>query len=1151
MRCQSCSAENQPAAKFCVECGAGFHTLCVKCGFTNPPAAKFCQECGAALKPSSAIQTARSGTFPTGPAELTTIVREFDDIPEGERKTVTALFADIKGSMELMEDLDPEDARAIVDPALKLMIDAVHRYGGFIVQSTGDGIFALFGAPVAHEDHPQRALLTALRLPEQLGRYSSQLRGQGRMPLQARVGVNTGDVVVRSIETGERHTEYTPIGHSTSLAARIQTLAPVGSIATTDTTRKLCEGYFTFKSLGPTMVKGVSEPIEVYELTGLGPLRTKFQRAEVRGLTKFVGRQREMEALKRAAEQARAGHGQIVAVMADPGVGKSRLFYEFKATSQSEWTMLEGFSVSYGKASAYLPVLELLSAYFEISRDDDERKRRERILGKVLGLDRSLDDTLPYLYSLYGLAETGDSLEQMEPRIRRRRIQEAIKRIVLRESLNQPLMVIFEDLHWIDSETQALLDLLVEAIANARILLLLNYRPEYRHVWASRTHCTELRLDPLGRESAEEMLSALLGDDKDLSSLKRQIVERTQGTPFFMEEMVQALFEEGVLQRNGSVKLAKPMHTVKVPASVQAVLASRIDRLPPAEKELLQTMAVLGREFPLSLVERVWQHTHPRVTALAERQASAAPLALSRGAGEGQPELEQMLNQLELGEFIFEQSAASDDLEYIFKHALTQEVAYSSLLSERRRALHDRAAQAIEYLYGDQLEDHYGDLANHYLRGNDTSKATRYAELAAEQAMSRGAYQQAAVLIEAALNVLEKLPEGTKRSRVELELHSKESTIAFVLHGASSRERERPIRRMCELAERVGEGDQLVHALSGLSNLYYTRGKSARGLELAERCLMLGNTVRDNALLVDLHYNAGMVAWRCGKILEAASYQEQALHLARMVKNSISPGWGMLHKSIISAQLALDLLYLGRLNAAFKLAAEGVQFARESKHMLSLGAALAIGGAQFALDRKEPNIALTHCDEAISLSEETGFAEWLPWGRFIHGWALFELGQVAQGLQEMEAGLAGFEGLGGVPRLQYLIAVRAEAIARSGRVDEALLIINRALVHIEENGDTAEQAEMLRLKGEVLLMRYPPARAEAEKCFREALEVARVQEAKWWELRSSASLARLLRHTDRRDEAHAILAPIYHWFTEGFELPDLKEARVLLDELRT
>jgi class 3 adenylate cyclase len=400
---------------------------------------------------------------------------------EGERKTITALFADIKGSMELMENLDPEEARTLVDPALKLMMDAVHHYDGYVAQSTGDGIFALFGAPIAHEDHPQRALYAALKMQEEMRRYSARLREAGNLPIEARVGVNTGEVVVRSIATGEGHVEYTPIGHSTGLAARMQALAPTGSIGITDATRKFCEGYFTFKPLGPTRVKGVSEPINLYEVTGLGPLRTRLQRSAGRGLTKFVGREREMEALKHAAEQASAGRGQIVAVMADAGTGKSRLFYEFKVTSQSGWMVLEAFSVSHGKATAYLPVLELLRDYCRIGADDDARTRREKVTGRILALDRGLEDTLPYLFALLGLVEGSDPLAQMDGQMRRRRTHEAMKRVLLRESLNQPLMVIFEDLHWIDSETQALLNLLVDSIGTARMLLLVNYRPEYQH----------------------------------------------------------------------------------------------------------------------------------------------------------------------------------------------------------------------------------------------------------------------------------------------------------------------------------------------------------------------------------------------------------------------------------------------------------------------------------------------------------------------------------------------------------------------------------------------------------------------------------------------------------------------------------------------
>ena len=549
------------------------------------------------------------------------------------------------------------------------MIDAVHRYDGYVVQSTGDGIFALFGAPIAYEDHPQRALYAALRMQEELRRYSAKLVSDVGSPIQGRIGVNTGEVVVRALETTQGHAEYTPIGHSTNLAARMQTAAPVGSIAVTEATRQLSEGYFTLKSLGATRVRGLSEPVSVYEVTGLGPLRTRLQCSAIRGYTKFVGREREMEALEHVGEIAKRGRGQIVAAIAEAGVGKSRLFYEFKAQHQTGWMLLETVSVSHDKASAYMPVIDLLHGYFDIKAEDDGRKRREKVAGKIAILDRALEDTLPYLFGVLGLVEGSDPLAPTDAEIRQRRTLDAIKRIILRESLNQPLMLVFEDLHWIDSESQGLLNLLADSIGTAKILLLVNYRLEYRHDWGNKSYYTQLRLDPLGKESADEMLAALLGNGDELEPLKRFIIDKTEGNPFFMEEIVQGLFEEGMLARDGQTRLAWPLDAFQIPATVQVMLAARIDRLPAEEKDLLQILAVLGKEFRLS---------HLRTTAAKSEE-----------------ELERMLARLQLGEFIYEQPAAGD-VEYTFKHALTQEVAYRSILRDRRKALHERAGHALE-----------------------------------------------------------------------------------------------------------------------------------------------------------------------------------------------------------------------------------------------------------------------------------------------------------------------------------------------------------------------------------------------------------------------------------------------------------------------
>ena len=366
---------------------------------------------------------------------------------DGERKTITALFADLKGSTALGEGLDPEDARAIIDPALQLMMDAVHRYDGSVAQALGDGIVALFGAPISHEDHPQRPLYAALRMQEEMRQHSDQLRLKGGIPLQMRVGINTGEVVVRSIRKDDLHTDYVPVGHSTNLAARMEQMTNPGSIVISEYTRKLTEGYFDLKALGAADIKGVDEPLNVYEVLGAGPLRTRLQVSARRGLTRFVGRQSEMEQIQQGSEYAKEGRGQIVGVIGEPGLGKSRLFHEFKLTSQSGCLVLEALAVSHGKASPYLPLIDLLKNYFQIHPADDERTRRQRIIGQVLELDRSLEATLPYLFALLGIEEGPSSLQQMDAQIRRQRTFEALKQLLLRVSLNQPVLLIVEDLH--------------------------------------------------------------------------------------------------------------------------------------------------------------------------------------------------------------------------------------------------------------------------------------------------------------------------------------------------------------------------------------------------------------------------------------------------------------------------------------------------------------------------------------------------------------------------------------------------------------------------------------------------------------------------------------------------------------------------------
>src|SRR6516165_8836529 len=604
MKCPQCAHENLTTAKFCLECGSRFAVTCPKCRSELPPSAKFCLQCGERISAVASDPTRFANPESYTPKHLAERILTSKAALEGERKQVTVLFADLKGSMELLADRDPEEARSVLDPVLQLMMDAVHRYEGTINQVMGDGIMALFGAPLAHEDHAVRACYAAIAMQESVKKYAEQARRSHAVVIKIRVGLNSGEVVVRAIGSDLRM-DYTAIGQTTHLAARMEQLADPGAIVITPDTLALVEGYVEVKSLGAVPIKGLADRIEIYELLCAGPARTRLQAATRRGLTRFVGRHDEIQQLRRVEQLAQVGRGQVAAIIGEAGVGKSRLVYEFTHSHRLEgWLVLESSSVSYGKATSYLPVIDLIKVYFKIHDRDDYREIREKVTGKLLTLDESLKSTLPALLALLDVPVDDASWETLDPSQRRLRTLDAIKRLVLREAKEQPLLLIFEDLHWIDGETQALLDNLIDALASSRILLLVDYRPQYEHRWSNRTYYSQMRLDALPAESAEELLQALVGDDPSLAPLKRLLVRR--GNPFFLEESVRALVETKALEGDrGRYRLTRPVQSLQVPPTVQVILASRIDRLPVDHKRLLQIASVIGKEVAYELLQVV------------------------------------------------------------------------------------------------------------------------------------------------------------------------------------------------------------------------------------------------------------------------------------------------------------------------------------------------------------------------------------------------------------------------------------------------------------------------------------------------------------------------------------------------------------------
>jgi class 3 adenylate cyclase/tetratricopeptide (TPR) repeat protein len=742
MRCPQCGYENGAELKFCGECGTRLALLCSECGARNSSSQKFCGECGARLATGTPIRPPSPESYT--PKHLAERIINSKAALEGERKQVTVLFADLKGSMELLADRDPEEARKILDPVLQLMMEAVHRYEGTVNQVMGDGIMALFGAPLAHEDHAVRACYAALRMQESVKRYADEARRAHGVNVQIRVGLNSGEVVVRAIGS-DLHMDYTAVGQTTHLAARMEQLADPGAVLITADTLALVEGYIEVKPLGPVPVKGLELPVEIYEVLRASTVRSRFQAAAARGLTRFVGRESELAQLRHALQRAQAGHGQVVAVVGEPGIGKSRLYWEFSHFHRARgWLVLESGSVSYGRATNYLPIIELVRAYFSIESADEARTIHEKVTGKLLSLDRQLEPCVAPILWLLDVPVEEEAWARLDPPQRRQRILDAIKRVLLRESQVQPLMVLFEDLHWIDDETQALLDSLVESLPTARVLLLVNYRPEYSHGWGNKTYYRQLQVEPLPVETAEALLDALLGSDAALVALKRLVIERTEGNPFFIEESVRSLVETGILAgERGSFRLTRVVHGLHVPATAQAIVAARIDRLSAVDKYLLQAAAVIGTDVPLELLE-----------AIADEEGT---------------ELRRALVRLQAAEFLYE-TRLFPELEYTFKHALTHEVAFGSLLHDRRRALHARIVEAIERRYPDRIAEHVERLAHHAVQGEVWDKGVRYSHQAGVKASSRSAYRDGVAHLERALAGLRHLPETRETLQEAIDL---------------------------------------------------------------------------------------------------------------------------------------------------------------------------------------------------------------------------------------------------------------------------------------------------------------------------------------------------------------------------------------------
>lgn len=1100
MGCPSCGVENRPGARFCNGCGAALAPTCASCGQGNPPGSRFCDACGQALTTRAALSPqAPPSAPPTAPSLAPTPPSADGATLEGERKHVTILFADVVGSTALIQGRDDEEAQKLLDGAVERMVDAVHRYGGTVSRRMGDGLMAMFGAPVAHEDHALRASFAALAMLEAARAYADEARATHGAALQTRVGLNSGGVIVRLI-SNDRHLDYTAMGETVHLASRMEQLATPGTALVSQATRALIEGLVEVRGRGIMEVKGIEPPIEVCELVGAGAARTRLQATSVRGLTPFVGREDERVAIDRALSRAQAGQGQVLALVAEAGVGKSRLVWEATRSDRaSAVRVLQTGAVSYGQTTTWLPIIDLLRTYFQIDNRDDHAAMRDKVTAGLVALDSALEPSSPPLLALLdvpvdpSVSAAEAAWAQRDPAQRRRATLDAVRQLLLRESHRQPVLLVFEDLHWIDSETQALLDALVESLPTARILLLVNYRPEYGHTWGSKTYYTQLRVDPLGGEMAEEFLSALLGSDDSVQPLKSLLINRTEGTPLYLEESVRALVETDALDgERGAYRLTGPVDEIRVPATVQTVLSARIDRLPAEDKGLIQTAAVIGKDIPFVLLR-----------GIAERPEA---------------ELQASLSRLQAAELLY-QTTLFPEPEYTFKHALTHEVAYGSLLNERRKSLHARIVAAIEAEYGDRLDEHVERLAHHAFRAEAWSRALTYYRQAASRALGRSAAREEIAFLEQGQISLDHLPQSRTalEQGIALQLGLRRAALvtadtARALTAAQEAER---------LAIVLDDPHELVRVSSALAYTARALGDSERALQAGQRAVQAAATMHDTRLQATTYVVLGRIHHDRGEFqraLDCFGRSQRLLHDDDMEGPSLSA-------PIVEtlSMLTWSSYETGAFTEAATYGAEAIRIAESLTHPVSLGVATSnVGWA--CLMRGELGRSRQLLERQFEIAQRDDIPMAFCWSASGLGMVLALTGQIAEGvslLEQVETLAQSRQMHDGRARWLYTLA---DAYRLAGHADAAIDRATRASRLATDRSERPYLAYSTRVLAESAAQGKSTDAIHAESHFCDALALAQELGMRPLQAHCHLDLGKLYRRAGRHDEARAELA---------------------------
>jgi class 3 adenylate cyclase/tetratricopeptide (TPR) repeat protein len=1105
MKCPKCQAENPTVRKFCRKCGAKLILGCPQCGFENLPDDLFCGGCGNDLSkfseaPPLDYSVPKSYT-PTFLAEKILTTRS---AMEGERKLVTVLFADVANFTSLSEKLDPEEVHGIMDGCFKILMDEIHLYEGTINQFTGDGVMALFGAPVAHEDHAQRACYAALAIQKAMIGYGERLGKDHGVDFKMRIGLNSGPVIVGSIGDDLRM-DYTAIGDTTNLASRMESMAKPGTVLVSKATHRLVKEYFELHSLGQLEVKGKEEPQEAFELIRAGEVATRIGASVVKGLTRFVGRTSSMAALMESWEKAQSGSGQVVGIVGEAGVGKSRLLLEFRnSLPKDQFAYLEGRCLHFGSSMAYLPFLDILRSYFEIHEEDREFLRKKKMTEMVHQLDEKLKPILSPLQDLLSLKVEDERYLKLEPKQKRERIFEGLRDLFMRLSKESLLILAVEDLHWIDKTSEEFLDYLIGWLAHEKLLLILLYRPEYTHKWGNKSYFNRIGLDQLSLKSSAELVQAILEGGDVAPELRELILNRAAGNPLFMEELTHTLLENGSIQKSDQqYVLARKPSELQVPDTVQGIIAARMDRLEENLKRIMQVASVIGREFAFRILQSI--------SGMKE-------------------DLKAQLLNLQGLEFIYEKSLFPE-LEYIFKHALTQEVAYNSLLLKRRKEIHEKIGRAIEELYAENLEEFYEVLAYHYSRSEGFEKACRYLKLSGKKATRSHALWEAFAFYKETVELLQRLPqtEEIKKELIEV-IRSMRTPLGILGFPEGSLSFFQLGER---LAKESGDAEHIAAIYSGMGVYFSHMGDYLMAMRYTEEGFEEARKAQEVELVTPLGYalclsyiGTGQYEKIVHKMPEVINLLEKTERESDLFTQAVNP------YSYLCGNSGAALGYLGRFEEGKAYLEKALHNATRLGDLATLGMIQFLYGLFFYI-RGDFEAANEHLEKSIAYSEEAKYPMIMALALCTLGHAHSFLGDPETGRRQAEEGLRIYVDSGIEAILPFCLWTMGSIHLDLRDLKNAGDFMEQALSLSRKNREEDREGLALVGLGRVLGKMKQPETEQAQKCFSKGLEILHNLKTKPWYSQGRMFLGEYYLDTCEKEKA----------------MENLKEAEVMFQEM--